>query len=331
MLRVGLISIVVFMLACSDSTGPSYPEYSMIYIIDTGTGTISDEIDMNAGISRMCIAPDGSYLYVVQYSEEDIIQVDCITHSVSGSLSLVAYDWCIDLCLNDQGNELYANYYSMIFIIDIPSLTVRDTVHSDIMGLFRMTHRPGTDLLYATCYHSSGLNGIYVIDVAQCEVVDTLDYWPSNIVFSETGNDLYISDGQTIKRLDPDLGTQLASFNVNENVNGICIDPVSNTVYASWCGFNSTEGGVVSLDGSSLSLQNSVTIDYGASILCHLPVKDKLYLGIRSTLNGDKVVVLDLPGLDIVNEIIIPEGLVDMVADPSGDYVYISIEYAVDL
>lgn len=326
MLRIALISLFILTMACSDSTGPSYIEYSMIYIIDAGTGTISDEIDMDAGISRMCITPDGSYLYVVQYYEDDIVQVDCITHSVNGSLSLGPYDYCSDLCLNDQGNELYASYDGKLFIIDVPSLTVRDSVHSDIMGLYRMTHRPGTDLLYASFYNSPSLTGIYVIDVAQCEVVDTLDYWPSNIVFSETGDDLYISDGQTIKRLDPDLGTQLASFDVNETLSGICLDPVSNTVYVS-----STEGGVVSLDGNSLSLQNSVTIDYGACFLCHLPGIDNLYLGIRSTLNGDKIMVLDLPGLDTVNEISIPEGLQHMVADPSGDYVYCSIEYAVDL
>ena len=331
MLRVCLISIVLFMLACSGSTGPSYPEYSMIYIIDTGTGTISDEIDMNAGISYISISPDGNYLYIVQYSEDDIVQVDCLTNSVSGSLSLGPYDMCSYLCLNDQATELYANYGGMIFIVDVPSLTVRDSVYSDIAGVIRMTHRPGTDLLYASFHNSPGLKGIYVIDVAQCEVVDTLDYWPSNIVFSETGDDLYISDGQTIKRLDPDLGTQLASCNVNENVSGICLDPVSNTVYVSWHAFNSIEGGVISLDGSSLSFQDSVNVEYGVSLLCHLPVMDNLYLGIRSTLNGDKVMVLDLPGLDTVNEIIIPEGLVDIVADPAGNYVYCSIEYAVDI
>ncbi|MCK5115382.1 MAG: hypothetical protein KAR44_02205 [Candidatus Aegiribacteria sp.] len=330
MLRVSLISIVVFMLACSDSTGPSHIEYSMISIIDTSSGAISDEIVMD-GSSRMCISPDGSYLYIAQYWGDDIVQVDCLTHSVSGSLNfLEPYDFCSDLCLNDQGNELYARCGSRIFIIDVQSLTVRDSIYSDIPGIGRITHRPGTDLIYASFYISNSLTGIYVIDVVQCEVVDTFDYWTSNLAFSETGNDLYISDGQTIKRLDPDLGTQLASYNVNENVSGICLDPVSNTVYASWHGFNSIGGGVVSMDGNSLSLQDSVTIDYGASFLCHLPVKDNLYLGIRSTLNGDKVMVLDLPGLDIVNEISIPEGLQHMVADPSGDYVYCSIEYAVD-
>ncbi|RKZ06770.1 hypothetical protein DRQ25_13170 [Candidatus Fermentibacteria bacterium] len=331
MLRVSLISIVVFMLACSGSTGPSYPEYSMIYIIDTGTGTISDEIDMNAGISYISISPDGNYLYVVQYSEDDIVQVDCLTNSVSGSLSLGSYDWCIDLCLNDQGTELYANYGGMIFIVDVPSLTVRDSVYSDIAGVGRITHRPGTDLLYASFYQSSSLTGIYVIDVAQCEVINTLDYRTSNIVFSETGNDLYISDETSIKRLDPDLGTQLASFDVNNAFSEICFDPVSNTVYASRSDPYSTERGVISLDGSSLLLQDSVNINYDVSIICHLPVKDNLYLGITSALNSDKVMVLDLPGLEIINEISVPEGLTDMVADPSGDYVYCSLEYAVDI
>ncbi len=67
----------------------------------------------------MCISPDGSFLYVIQFAQDDILQVDCITHSVSGSLSLLEpYDYCSDLCLNDQGNELYALCGSKIFIID---------------------------------------------------------------------------------------------------------------------------------------------------------------------------------------------------------------------
>jgi DNA-binding beta-propeller fold protein YncE len=330
MLRIALISLFIFVLACSDSIGPSYNEYSKISIIDTSTGVISDEIDIDAGITRMCISPDGSYLYVVQYSEDDIIQVNCLTRSVSGSLSLGAYDHCIDLCLNDQGNELYANYYDKIFIIDVPSLTTGDSVYSDIMGVGRITYRPGTDLLYASFYQAPGFTGIYVIDVAQCEVVNTLDYWTSNLVFSETGNDLYINQEMVVKRVDPDLGYELASFNVNHMVSGICLDPSSNTVYVSWFDSENTEGGVISLDGSTLSLQDSVNINYGVSYLCHVPVKENLYLGIRNTLSGDKIIVLDLPSLNTINEINIPEGLKDMVADPSGDYVYCSIEYSVD-
>ena len=330
MLRVCLISMVIFILACSDSTGPSYMEYSMISIIDTSTGVITDEIDMDA-CSRMCISRDGSYLYIAQYWG-NIIQVDCNTHSVSGSLSLLEiYDSCLDLCLNDQGNELYANCYSKIFIIDVPSLVIRDSVFSDISGVIRIAHRPGTDLLYASFYQASSLTGIYVIDIAQCEVVDTFNYRTSNLVFSETGNDLYISDETSIKRLDPDTGIQLASFNVNNAFPEICLDPVSNTIYVSWSALGSTEGGVICLDGITLSLQDSVNINNGASFLCHLPVKNNLYLGIRSSLNSDKIVVLDLPGLDIVNELNILEGLQDMVADPSGDYIYCSIGYSVDL
>ena len=74
-----------------------------------------------------------------------------------------------------------------------------------------------------------------------------------------------------------------------------------------------------------------MNINYNVSFLCHVPVKENLYLGISSTVNLDKIIVLDLPGLNVVNEISIPEGLQDMVADPSGDYVYCSIEYSVDL
>jgi len=229
--------------------------------------------------------------------------------------------------LNDQGNELYANYDGKIFIIDVPSLSIRDSVYSDIAGVGRITHRPGTDLLYASFYRASNVTGIYVIDVAQCEVVDTFDYWTSSLAFSESGNDLYIYHGTVINRLDPDSGYQLASFDVNKAVTGLCLDPVSNTVYVSWSDFNNTEGGVILLDGISLSLQNSVNISYGVSFLCHVPVKENLYMGIN--MNGGKIVVLDLPGLNIVNEISILEGLQDMVADPSGDYVYCSIEYSV--
>ncbi|MCD4702637.1 MAG: hypothetical protein K8S24_12355, partial [Candidatus Aegiribacteria sp.] len=92
-----------------------------------------------------------------------------------------------------------------------------------------------------------------------------------------------------------------------------------------------TEGSVVSLDANTLSLQDSVSINYGVSFLCYVPVKENLYLGISSTANGDRIIVLDLPGLNIINEITVPECLMDMVSDPSGDYVYCSIDYSVDL
>jgi len=330
MLRIGIISLFVLTMACSDSTGPSYIDYSKVSILDTVTGEISTEIDFgNAGISRMCISPDGSYLYIIQlWSGNDVVQFDCQTQSVTGGIDFGTGDLCLDVCLNDQGSELYVNYDGAIYIIDVPSLSVRDSVCSGIAGAGRIVHRPGTDLLYSEYYNSN--HGIYVIDVAQCEVVDTLDYWASNLVFSESGNDLYVAEGTVIRRLDPDLGHQLASYNVNAGITDICLNSSSTTVFASWSSQNTDQGGVISLDYYSLLFQDSVDTEYHTGFLCYVPVRDNLYAGIHYYLAGDGVICFDLPDLNTVHQISISEGLQDMVADPSGDYVYCSIEYGVD-
>lgn len=325
MSRVTVLIFLFLIFACSDPTGPSFLQYSRVSIIDTSTGSIVANIEMNPTLNRkISVTPDGRYAYVTSYDGDNIIQIDCLSNTISGGLDFGYYEHCLDLCMNDHGTELYATSYDELFIIDIPSLTVTDTVQINWPCIMDVSLRPGTGLVYiwiAGMYEV----GTVVIDVEQGEVVDTLSHEAIHPVFSETGNELYISDYTQLICLDPDTDEEIASADLDKVITDICIVPGSNTMYVSWETSLAAEGGVLALDRNTLAVTNSLDLAFAATHLCHVPVLNILYIGISSGIYDSKIMVVDLPGLILSDDIEINPWLMDMAADLSGDYVYCNI------
>ncbi len=119
------------------------------------------------------------------------------SNTISGGLDFGAYRDCMDLCTNDQGTELYAISENDLFIVDIPSMTITDTVQMNTYFALDVSLRPGTDLVNIP-FFVVPLSGTLVIDVAQGEVIDTLSHIAEHLVFSETGNELYIAVGMQL-------------------------------------------------------------------------------------------------------------------------------------
>ncbi|MCD4776547.1 MAG: hypothetical protein K8S15_10935 [Candidatus Aegiribacteria sp.] len=326
MFRVIVLSLIFIIFACSDSTtGPSFSQYSRVSVIDTSIGSIVANIELNPTLNRKIkLAPDGRYAYVTAYDGDNIVQIDCLSHSISGGLDFGLYKHCMDLCLNDQGTELYATSSDELFIIDIPSLTITDTVDVNWPCIMDISLRPGTDLIYI-CFAGIYEQGTLVIDVEQGEVVDTLSHLVMHPVFSETGNELYFSDGTRLICIDPDADEEIVSADLGEMITDICIVPGSNTMYVSWEVSLTDEGGVLALDMNTLAVTDSLDLAYQVTGLCYVPVLDILYVGIAGGLLESGIMVVDLPGLVPSDEIEISPELMDMAPDPSGDYVYCNI------
>jgi DNA-binding beta-propeller fold protein YncE len=321
-----LLSFLLLVLACSDSTGPSFVQYSQVSVINTSTGSIVTDIELNTLNRDICVTPDGRYAYVASYYADHVIQIDCLSYSVS-SLDLGSSKHCLDLCLNDQGTELYAISLDELFVVDIPSMTITDTVGVNMPLGMDVSHRPGTDLVYVSIYYP--LQGTLVIDVEQGEVVDTLSHAsPMNPVFSETGNELYFSNGTLLICLDPDTGDEIVSEDLGNEISDICLVPGSNTMYASWWVFPGlSEGGVLALDRNTLAVTNSLDLASRPTRLCHVPVLDLLYVGTCDVTYDERITVVDLPGLNPAGEIEIAPGIVGMAPGPSGNFVYCSIYF----
>lgn len=325
MIRAIVIAFLFLIIACSDTTGPSFQQYSRISVIETSTGSIVANIELSPTLNRkIIVTPDGRYAYVTSYDGDNIIQIDCLSNTISGGLDFGYYEHCLDLCTNDQGTELYATSGDELFIIDIPSLTVTDTVQINWPCIMDVSLRPGTGLVYIWIAGISEV-GTVVIDVEQGEVVDTLSHEAINPAFSETGNELYISDYTQIICLDPDTDEEIASADLDKVITDICIVPGSNTMYVSWETSLAAEGGVLALDRNTLAVTNSLDLAYRATHLCYIPVLNILYIGITSGICDSRIMVVDLPGLVQSDEIVINPWLMDMVSDPSGDYVYCNI------
>lgn len=325
MSRVIVAVFLFLILACSDPTGPSFIQYSRVSIIDTSTGSIVANIEMNPTLNRkISVTPDGRYAYVTSYDGDNIIQIDCLSKSITGGLDFGTYRDCMDLCLNDQGTKLYAISEDELLIVDIPSLTIADTVQLSTHFAMDISLRPDTDLVYVP-FIGVYLCGTLVIDMAQSEVIDTLSHIAMYPVFSETGNELYIADGMQVICLDPDTDEEIASADLGKMITDICIVPGSNSMYVSWETSLAAEGGVLALDRNTLAVINTLDLAFAARHLCYIPVFDILYIGYTGSFYDSRIMVVDLPGLVPSNEIVINPWLMDMVSDPSGDYVYCNI------
>ncbi len=333
MIRLFMLSAIILLACCSSSTGPSYGNYSKITVIDTQTGSIESEIDLDeSGVYKIAISPDGGYLYAMQYRNDDVIKIDCASLTVSDSLDIRGYDWILTLCLNSAGSRLCAVLNNDLYFIGTDPLTITDTVTSIAQGIDDAVFQPGSELVYCAFNEIDlGNGGFIVADAAQGAVVDILElgFNFSEPVFSVSGNDMYILSGTSILRLDPNSGTQLAEYDYDEILTDISVNPSTDVVYVSWAEFEGDLGGVVSLDASTLAPLDSLSFDAGIYRLCHVASIDYLYADYTS--GGDQyLLVIDETGLEELYSIHISDGLRDMAADPSGQRLYCSIDRNVD-
>lgn len=325
MSRVIVAVFLFLILACSDPTGPSFLQYSRVSVIDTSAGSIVANIELSPTFNRtICLTPDGLYAYIAAWDGDNVIQIDCLSRSISGGLDFGTYRDCMNLCTNDQGTKLYAISDDELFIVDIPSLTIADTVQLSTHFAMDISLRPGTDLVYIP-FVGVYLCGTLVIDLAQNEVIDTLSHVAMYPAFSETGNELYIACSQQLICLDPDTDEELVSADLGNRITDICVVPGSNTMYVSWVSNDWTGGGVIALDRNTLAVTNSLDLAFNARHICYVPVLDVLYIGISSGMYDSRIMVVDLPGLVPSDEIVINPCLTDMAPDPSGDYIYCNI------
>ncbi|MCD4775765.1 MAG: hypothetical protein K8S15_06900 [Candidatus Aegiribacteria sp.] len=325
MLRLTIFAFILLILACSDSTGPSFSQYSRVSVVNTSTGSIVANIELDPTFHRdIIISPDGRYTYINSSEGDNIIQIDCLSNSISGGLDLGGHNYYLGLCMNSLGTELYTTFEGELFIIDSPSLAITDTVQLNCTMTLDMAYRSGTDLVYILFLRTSG-PGTLVVDVEQGEVVDTLSHAAFSPVFSENGNELYISDSSNqLICIDPDTDKEIASADIGNYITDICVVPASDNIYVSWKNFPA-EGGVLALDRNTLEVTNSIGMSFEADNLCYVPVLNLLYAGISSGRYDNRIMVVDLPGFVPSDEIKISNWLVNMASAPSGDFVYCNI------
>ena len=333
MLRLFILFAVILLSCCSSSTGPSYGNYSKITVIDTQTGSIESEIDLHeSGVYRIAISPDGSYLYAMQYWRDDVIKIDCASLTVTDSLDIQGYDWMITLCLNSAGSRLCAVFDNDLYFLGTDPLAITDSVTSITQGIDEALFQPGSELVYCAFNEiGQGYGGFVVADAAQGVVADTLElgFNFSEPVFSVSGSDLYVLSGNSIRRLDPNTGTQLAEYDHVEILTDISVNTSTDVVHVSWAEFEGDMGGVLSLDASTLSPLDSLSIDEGIYGLCHVPSINYLYADYIS--GGEQyLLVIDETVMEELYSIHIPDGLRDMAADPSGQRLYCSVDRNVD-
>lgn len=167
MFRTIVLSLIFIIFACSDSTtGSSFSQYSRVSVISTATGSIVANIEMNPTLNRRIkVTPDGRYAYVTSYDGDNIIQIDCLSSSISGGLDFGLYKHCMDLCLNDQGTGLcyvpvldilyigIANglFESGIMVVDLPGLVPSDEIEIS-PELMDMAPDPSGDYVYCNIY-----------------------------------------------------------------------------------------------------------------------------------------------------------------------------------
>jgi len=325
MFRVIILSILLLALACGSSTGPSGVYRSQVSIISTSTGSVVADIELNAGFCRSIhVSSDGGYAYLPSQGDAAVIQIDCTSQSVIGTLDLGSSTYYQDLCLNNQGTELYALTSEMLFIVDIPSLIVTDSIELGWSSSYLVTvQRPGTNLVYLSGPSSPTL----VADVKLCEMVDTLSHYSMNMVFSESGNELYISESRNLVCIDPDTDQEIMSLDTGILINDICSHSGSGLLYVSCFQSDGVtiESAVFSVNRNTFNVVDSLDTPDGASNICYVPGQNQLYIESYGEFD---IIVADLPGLDPVGGIDIDTGLNDMAADPSGDFVYCSIYYS---
>jgi hypothetical protein len=329
MFRYLALSAIMLILACGGSTGPSIIDISKVSVIETSNNSVETNIDLNCFNSEIHMDTAGEYAYVLSSYGNHVIQIDCQRQIVSSELDLGQHIYqCSGICLNDEGSELYAMVLAEgIYIVDIPSLSLVDSIEVDITSPYEMVHRPGTDLVYISL--DANPNGTIVIDTELGMVVDTLPFVSYDLVFSQSAliDELYISDGTFLRCLDPDTGEDIVSVDTGHLINDVIFPVTGSDLYVSWGTVNPwDDGGIGTYDCFSLAQTRSIDLSAPVTHLCKVSNPSRIYARLEfGWYQNSILVLLDDPDLQVMDEFAIDPNLVDWAVDPTGAYVFCSI------
>lgn len=258
------------------------------YLIETATGEVSVVEDADAllnGPAGVVYSPDGETAYIANYFGHNVVVVDVLSASVTGTIEAAEFTGPWALGIAPDGETLLVGDYddAVLHLYDLVNDTVTNSVALSANALYDI--HVASDGSVAYTVDDSGL--IDVIDLDSAAIVDTFDPLTNARIYSTCVNSdmttVFVPDHRASRLYAISLtdGSVIASNIATEGTgNGsnydCVVSPDGSTVYVT----NSGIGGVA-VDDYTIVTEAGVVSAYDATTLDF--IADYVFDGVAYT------------------------------------------------
>ncbi len=320
MKTIFIIAMFILMSGCGDSTGPFPILRHQLVVIDAATGGISETVNLEFYPDcESKISSDGDYIYI---TGTNLIKLNLNSMIVESELSMFSGSMAAaDLSENDS-LLFVLNSNAILHKITTVDMAIADTLAVDSFIFHSIETRPGTDLLYM----ATGNDEIHILNTAQMIFTDTLNIsfenYISDILFSDSGDEMYLFSGCSIYAYDPDTGDVIRSHTFPGSIT-LMEAPVGSSSLFIFRG-NMSESQIVELDRSTFTIIETSELSNNPSMIRYSESLRRLFLYPTQDHN---ILVLDMPGFQPAGEVDVDDYVVEMVLSPTADRLCCFIYY----
>ncbi len=194
-----------------------------VSVVSTATNTVVDTVAVGLNPTSIAISPNGDYAYVTNsgYGAGTVSIIDTSTNTVTGTINIGANSEPNSVAISSSGSYAYVlssganSGPNTLSVVDLSTNAVVTTIN---MG----TATWSTDSIilssngdYAYVATTAYLaNDAYVIDTSTNAITDTLTS-VSGLAASPSGNNFYVSSGNTVSVIDASTNAVLSTIAVN--------------------------------------------------------------------------------------------------------------------
>lgn len=238
-----------------------------VSVINTATNAVFATVPVGHNATGAAVSPDGSRVYVTNYSDNTVSVIDTATNSVVATIPVGSLPFGI--AVSPDGRRIYiANHVSN------GTISVIDTATDDVVATVPVGSQPddvvvspdGSRVYVSNyCETTSCNNGsVSVIDTATNNVVATIPVglYPYSLAVTPDGSRIYVAINQNngiVPVIDASTNTVVATVSVGSYPSGVAMSPDGSQIYVT----NMSDNTVSVLDASTNTVV--ATIPVGAN------------------------------------------------------------------
>ncbi len=324
MKTVVVIAVLLLLLGCDDSTGPSQIVRDQLVVIDAVTGSISETVDLAIGPNRIAeISSYGDFLYIISH---------CLIKKINLSSMTVEREMRLYVSGTPMPFSAISENDSLLFVSTSslsPTLYKITTSDMAIVDSIALSHsstgietRPGTDLLYL----AFNLEQLCILDTDQMLFTDTLSLplsFCTDICFSDSGDEIYLFSESSLSAYDSETGDVIRSHTFPGSIYSLEAPSGGKSIFVIWGTFSSGNT-LVELDRSTFLVKGTLENCYNSTFIRYIESASRLFLCPTQDHN---IQVLDMPGFQPAGEIDVEKFVTEMVVSPTSDRLYCLVYY----
>jgi YVTN family beta-propeller protein len=210
----------------------SSPGIRTIYVIDTLSNLLVDQISLDSPPNALAVSPDGTLLYATTYSNLAVINTATKALVANPAVGLTP----LGVAATPDGSKIYVTNYNSdsVSVITTKNFKVKSTISVAVPGSFTAPSPIAISPDGATAYVVlSGASSVAVLDTNRDSIIAMIPVGPgpTSVAFTPDGHRAYVTYGSTVSFIDTASQTVTANLDIGDQIEAVGVSAQGDYVW----------------------------------------------------------------------------------------------------